>query len=134
MVEELEYNREENKNYFLLFEQELKEAGLTEKTIRRHLGNVDHYIDHYTGYLKASPMEKSLEESYLMDFFFYYTMYKDLDVSAERIKSLIASLNKFYKCMLKHGYITQEQFDVYKEYISLSKEDMLSDAEERKRI
>lgn len=47
--------KEKNRSYLAIFEKDLMEAGLTRKTITKHLSNVDFYINDYL--LRESPLE-----------------------------------------------------------------------------
>lgn len=102
--------REQNDNYLSIFEQDLKEANLKQKTINNHLGNVSFYINDYL--LRMGPLEMKAGcdneiDSFLGDFFIRKAMWS----TPATIKSTAASIKKFYKSMLGHGYVEKESYD-----------------------
>lgn len=58
--------QEKNEEYLDLFEMELKKSGLSEKTVLRHLRNVDFYINTYLLREEPRPME---DGTIFIDFF-----------------------------------------------------------------
>lgn len=54
--------QEKNEEYLDLFETELKKSGLSEKTVLRHLRNVDFYINTYL--LREEP--RSMEDGTML--------------------------------------------------------------------
>ena len=93
------------RNYLLLdlFKDDLIQSGLKDKTISRHLSNVEFYINEFLLYRDAYPMEEGLNmlDDYLGDFY----IRKCLWSTPGNIKSTAASIKKFYKSMLAHGEI-----------------------------
>ena len=87
---------------------------LTDKTIRKHLSNVDLYINNYLNYYEVTNMEYgvSMVYSFLNDWFIRKCMWS----SVTSIKETAASIKKFYQCMSEKGYIKNE------DYIFLCKE------------
>ncbi len=53
---ELEQNRKRNEKYMGEFEQWLAEKNLSDKTIRKHLSNIDLYINDYLNYYEITKM------------------------------------------------------------------------------
>lgn len=98
-----------NEEYLWIFEQDLTAAGLAEKTITRHLRNVDFYLN--TFLLKEDPTSMadgvSCLDMFLGDFFIRKCMWS----TPGSIKSNAASIKKFYKCMADHGKIAQKDYD-----------------------
>ena len=90
--------RTENAELLELFETDL--VGLSEKTIQRHLRNVEFYINTYLLREGALSFKDGTEyiDSYLGDFFIRRCMWS----TPGSIKSTAASIKKFYKCMLDH--------------------------------
>ena len=62
-----ELQRETNKKYLTIFENDLTQAGLKEKTIKNHLFNVDLYINEYL--LRIEPLEIQHGCDYELDTF-----------------------------------------------------------------
>lgn len=105
---EVEKIKEENDKYLNLFAQELEKAGLTKKTIEKHLLNACFYINDYLLYYQP---KKMVEGCYHIDYFLSdWLIRKTLWSSSEQIKSYCASLKKFYKVMLELGYIEKKDF------------------------
>lgn len=98
-------------NYLLLdlFKEDLIQSGLKEKTISRHLSNVDFYINEYLLHYDAYPMEEGLNmiDDYLGNFFIRKCFWS----TPGNIKSTAASIKKFYKSMVDHGKIDKEDYN-----------------------
>ena len=101
--------REENETYLALFEKDLIASGLSAKTVGRHVSNASFYINDFLLYDDANPMCEGTKcvHSFFGDFFIRKCMWS----TPASIKSTAASLKKFYKCMLQHGYIDKESYD-----------------------
>lgn len=117
--------RKTNDEYLAMFREDLKKSGLKENTISRHLGNVDFYINDFLLYYDALPMESGLEEidSFLGDFFIRKCMWS----TPATIRSTAASLKKFYKSMLNHGFIKPDAYQDFCQEIKDSMNDWQSD-------
>lgn len=115
--------REENRRYLEIFAEDLK--GLSTKTIRTHLGNVDFYINVYLPREDALSMESGVD--YIDSFLGYYFIRKCMWSTPSTIKSNAASIKKFYKSMMDHGIIAKESYEhlcsVIKENIEIWQED-----------
>lgn len=116
-----ECKKVKERNYLLLdfFKDDLIQSGLKDKTIGRHLSNVDFYINEFLLYRDTYPMEEGLYmlDDYLGDFY----IRKCLWSTPANIKSTAASIKKFYKSMLTHGEIDKEG---YHDLCSLIKDSM----------
>lgn len=101
--------QEKNEEYLDLFEMELKKSGLSEKTVLRHLRNVDFYINTYLLREEPRPMEDGTRfiDFFLEDFF----IRKCLWSTPGNIKTNAASIKKFYKCMLDNKKIKKSSYD-----------------------
>lgn len=101
--------REENKQYLGLFQAELKAASLSDKTIQRHLSNVDLFINDFLLYEEPVPMKDGCGhvELFLGDFYIRKCMWS----TPGNIKTTAASLKKFYKCMADHGKVKKEEYN-----------------------
>ena len=101
--------RKKNDEYLTLFEQDLVSEGLKESTIRRHLSNVDFYINNYLLYEEPLTMEYGTGQidSFLGSFFIRKCMWS----TPGNIKSTAASIKKFYKHMLNRGIVKKEDYE-----------------------
>lgn len=101
--------RKENEKYLSLFEKDLISSGLSEKTVNRHLQNVDFYINIYLLREGPRPMEDGalFIGSFLGDFFIRKCMWS----TPGNIKTNAVSIKKFYKCMLDHKKIKESRYE-----------------------
>ena len=87
--------RETNNEYLDLFEEDLQNAGLAPKTIRKHISNVDFYINEYVLREEPRPMEDGTS---MIDMFLgYFFIRKCMWSTPGTIKSTASSIKKFYK-------------------------------------
>ena len=101
--------QEKNKLYLDLFQKDLITAGLSQKTIKQHMNNVNFYINDYL--LKEEPLEMSDGCGVMLDMFMgYFFIYKCLWSTPYTIKTTAASIKKFYKCMHAHGYVSKDSY------------------------
>ncbi len=98
----------ENQKYLNVFEKWLKEKKLSDKTIRGHLSNSDFYINDYLAYRNGETLEAGCTE--IDDFISYFFIHKCMWSSVSSIKTTVASIKKFYSCMLEKGYICDESY------------------------
>ena len=101
--------REKNQHYLDLFETDMCNHGLAESTIRRHLDNVDFYINEYLLYYGVNDMEFGCYDigGFLGDFFIRKCMWS----TPGTIKTNATSIKKFYKCMRDNGLVTTDAYD-----------------------
>ena len=106
-------NEKQNEEYLRIFENELKEKGLSAKTIREHVSNVDLLLNHYLpGYEEDYQMADGMNSLYgFFDFFIRKCMWS----TPASVKKMGASLKKFYKCMMEHGLVDKEEFKEFSE-------------------
>lgn len=100
---------QENETYLDLFETDLILSGLSEKTIYRHLKNVDFYIN--TFLLREEPRPMTDGTSYLSCFLGNFFIRKCMWSTPGNIKTNATSIKKFYKCMLDHKKIDKDSYD-----------------------
>ncbi|MDO4293516.1 MAG: hypothetical protein Q4C65_09865 [Eubacteriales bacterium] len=100
--------RTKNDEYLELFEQDLIAKEQKGITIKRHLSNVDFYIN--TFLLNEEPLTieygVSMIDSFLGEFFIRKCMWS----TPKSIKSMATSIKKFYKCMMEHGIVSKEDY------------------------
>lgn len=99
--------REENIQYLEVFAEDIK--GLSRKTIRTHLGNVDFFINEYLPREDVLSMKSGID--YIDSYLGYYFIRKCMWSTPSTIKSTAASIKKFYKSMMEHGFIERKRYD-----------------------
>lgn len=116
-----------NRELLILFENELTAAGVSDKTIRSHLENIEIFINEYLLREDAHPMEDGIEmiDMFLGDFFIRKCMWS----TPGTIKRTAASIKKFYKCMLNYNKIEKEAYDFLCQKIKDNMEEWQEDCE-----
>lgn len=107
--EECKKIQHENETYLDLFETDLFASGLSEKTVYRHLRNVDFYIN--TFLLREEPRPMTDGTIYLDFFLGDFFIRKCMWSTPGNIKTYAASIKKFYKCMLDHKKIDKNSYE-----------------------
>lgn len=97
----------------------LKASKLKDKTINKHVGNVDFYINEFLLYEDAVQAKDGASEIGM--FLGYWFIRKALWASPAQIKSNAVSLKKFYTFLFEKYQINKEDLEDLKEHI---KEDM----------
>ena len=99
--------KQENESLLEMFEKDLE--GLNQKTINRHLTNVDFYINTYLLREDAYDFTHGIWDidGYLGYFFIRKCMWS----TPGNIKSTAASIKKFYQCMLKQEMIQKADYE-----------------------
>lgn len=116
---QVEKNTKRNEKFIQEFESWLTEKGLVGKTIRKHISNVDLYLNNYLNYYDITKMEDGIHAVY--SFLSGWFIEKCLWASRTSIKETAASIKKFYQCMSEYGYVSKED---YKELCNDIKENM----------
>ena len=98
--------KKENEGYLAEFEEWLTASGLKPKTVQKHIGNVDFFINHYLHYSDAYSIQEGTE--HLDDFLGYWFIRKAMWSSPATVQQTAASLKKFYTCMAQKGHVSQE--------------------------
>lgn len=117
--------REKNQQYLDLFEQDLKAAKLSPKTISKHLDSLDLYLNLYLLREDVYAMEDGV--GMIDSFLGYFYIRKCMWSTPSSIKTTAASIKKFYKSMLQHGKIPQEDYDELCEVIKENMDDWCRD-------
>jgi len=107
--------RKDNETLLVEFEAWLKSSGLSEKTIRNHLSNIDFYINEYLLYEDATEAKDGVRSVSM--FLGYWFIKKAMWASQASIKSNAGSLKKFYTFLLGKGFIDIEDLTELKETI-----------------
>jgi hypothetical protein len=117
-----------NYEYLDIFEKDLMASGLSQKTIKKHLNNVDFYINTYL--LREEPLEMAAGCSDMIDIFLgYFFIRKCMWSTPGTIKTTAASIKKFYKCMNEHGYISKDRYEDLCDVIKVNMEIWQDDCE-----
>ena len=115
----VEENRKRNEKYIKEFEKWLNEKSLVTKTIRKHLSNVDLYINDYLNYYDITKVEEGMNCIY--SFLGGWFIQKCLWASKNSLKETTASIKKFYQYMSENNYVSVVD---YKDMCSFIKENM----------
>ena len=99
---------QQNSSYLHLFELDLH--GLAPKTIKRHLQNVDFFLNTYLLFDEANPLSMQDGVNAIDDFLGYFLEEKTYFTDSTK-RSFVTSLRKFYKSMAKHGKISAEEYN-----------------------
>ena len=99
---------QQNSSYLHLFEADLH--GFAPRTIKRHLQNMDFFLNTYLVFDEACPLTMEEGVNAIDDFLGYFLEEKTYFTDSTK-RSFVTSLRKFYKSMAKHGKITPEQYD-----------------------
>lgn len=102
--------QETNNQLLKLFAEGLEKSGLKDKTINRHLSNVDFFLNEFLIRVDALPMERGvfMLDDYLGNFFIRKCMWS----TPGNIKTTATSIKKFYKCMLDQGKISKQDYEI----------------------
>ena len=114
---EIECQRIRSSNEDLLdeFKKWLQDSGLVSKTIKKHIENIDFYINEYLLYEDATNPEDGIDEIGM--FLGYWFIKKAMWASAASITSNAASLKKFYTYLHEQGKVSGEDLGFLKERI-----------------
>lgn len=99
---------QQNSSYLHLFEADLH--GFAPRTIKRHLQNMDFFLNTYLVFDEACPLTMEEGVNAIDDFLGYFLEEKTYFTDSTK-RSFVTSLRKFYKSMAKYGKITPEQYD-----------------------
>ena len=97
------------------FKRWLADKGLAKKTIRRHVENIDFYINDFLLYEDAVPASEGASSASM--FLGYWFIRKAAWAGPSEIRQNAASLKKFYTFMQEHGKISADDLEELKETI-----------------
>ncbi len=110
------------------FIEKLLNDGLSKKTIKTHLNNVDLFVNHYLAYYWDDEINKldivDLMEA-IEEYFSYWYIRKILFSSVSNMKSSITSIKKFFKFLLEINYIDKFTYDLLIDTIKDEKDEWL---------
>ena len=107
--------RRANQKILTDFENWLESSGLSQKTIKNHLVNIDFYINEYLLYEDAVEAKDGADS--VSDFLGYWFIKKAMWASQSSIKANASSLKKFYTFLLEKGLIELDDLQELKETI-----------------
>ena len=119
LEKKIEENKKRNKKFMKEFEEYLKEKNLKDKTIKKHLSNVDLFINDYLNYYDIETPEEGINSVY--SFLSGWFIEKCMWATVYTTKETAASIKKFYAYMSEKGYVKKE---VYKELCEELKDSM----------
>lgn len=107
--------RKQNEALLNEFASWLRKSNLKDKTIDKHLENIEFYINEYLLYEDPTEAKDGVYGASM--FLGYWFIKKAMWASPAQIKSNAASLKKFYTFMLEKGLIDKEDLEDLKETI-----------------
>lgn len=113
---------DENEKHLMGFVRWLENKGLSQKTIKTHVTNVEFYINDYLGYdlLDVSHGCRKID-SFLGNWFIRKAAWS----SCAHIKSFASSFKKFYAYLLEKNVVSNEDYDDLCEIIKEHMQDWL---------
>lgn len=105
------------------FQEDMEARKLTQKTVNKHISNVDFYINDFLLYEEPQQPEEGVNQ--LNYFFGYWFIRKAMWASATSIKETITSLKKFYGFLGEKERIKPEEYIDMLQEIKESKEEWL---------
>lgn len=120
-------NQTRNKKFIKEFEEWLKEKSLSDKTIKKHISNVDIFINDYLNYYDIETAEEGITSvySFLNGWFIEKCMWS----TPYTIKEEAASIKKFYAYMSEKGYVEKEDYKFLCEELKDSMDEILDTLE-----
>jgi site-specific recombinase XerD len=112
--------KKENEAILSSFSKHLSDNGLKEKTVKKHIDNVDFYINYYLLYEDFVTPAKGI--SLLDEFFTYFFPRKAMWACESTTKESIASLKKFYSFLRVSGLVEETSYKRLLEEIKEEKE------------
>lgn len=101
-------NQTRNKKFIKEFEEWLKEKSLSDKTIKKHISNVDIFINDYLNYYDIETVEEGINSVY--SFLNGWFIEKCMWATPYTTKEEAASIKKFYAYMSEKGYVEKEDY------------------------
>ena len=126
-IKKIEENKKRNEKYIKEFEEWLNSKGLVKKTIRKHLQNIDFYINNYLTYYDIVKVEEGIDEVHL--FLNCWFIEKCLWASKNSIKENATSIKKFYQFMSENNYVKKEDYEFLCNDIKENMDEYLSQIE-----
>ena len=123
LEKKIEENKKRNKKFMKEFEEYLKEKNLKYKTIKKHLSNVDLFINDYLNYYDIETPEEGINSVY--SFLSGWFIEKCMWATVYTTKETAASIKKFYAYMSEKGYVKKEDYKELCEELKDSMDEIL---------
>lgn len=123
LEKKIEENKKRNKKFMKEFEEYLKEKNLKDKTIKKHLSNVDLFINDYLNYYDIETTEEGINSVY--SFLSGWFIEKCMWATVYTTKETAASIKKFYAYMSEKGYVEKEDYKELCEELKDSMDEIL---------
>lgn len=123
----IEENKKRNKKFIKEFEEWLKEKSLSDKTIKKHISNVDIFINDYLNYYDVETAEEGINSVY--SFLSGWFIEKCMWATPYTTKEEAASIKKFYAYMSEKGYVEKEDYKFLCEELKDSMDEILDTLE-----
>ena len=123
LEKKIEENKKRNKKFMKEFEEYLKEKNLKDKTIKKHLSNVDLFINDYLNYYDIETPEEGINSVY--SFLSGWFIEKCMRATVYTTKETAASIKKFYAYMSEKGYVEKEDYKELCEELKDSMDEIL---------
>ena len=120
-------NQTRNKKFIKEFEEWLKEKSLSDKTIKKHISNVDIFINDYLNYYDIETAEEGITSVY--SFLNGWFIEKCMWATPYTTKEEAASIKKFYAYMSEKGYVEKEDYKFLCEELKDSMDEILDTLE-----
>lgn len=120
-------NQTRNKKFMKEFEEWLKEKSLSDKTIKKHISNVDIFINDYLNYYDIETAEEGITSVY--SFLNGWFIEKCMWATPYTTKEEAASIKKFYAYMSEKGYVEKEDYKFLCEELKDSMDEILDTLE-----
>ena len=120
-------NQTRNKKFIKEFEEWLKEKSLSDKTIKKHISNVDIFINDYLNYYDIETAEEGITSVY--SFLNGWFIEKCMWATPYTTKEEAASIKKFYAYMSEKGYVDKEDYKFLCEELKDSMDEILDTLE-----
>ena len=120
-------NQTRNKKSIKEFEEWLKEKSLSDKTIKKHISNVDIFINDYLNYYDIETAEEGINSVY--SFLSGWFIEKCMWATPYTTKEEAASIKKFYAYMSEKGYVEKEDYKFLCEELKDSMDEILDTLE-----
>lgn len=123
LEKKIEENKKRNKKFMKEFEEYLKEKNLKDKTIKKHLSNVDLFINDHLNYYDIETPEEGINSVY--SFLSGWFIEKCMWATVYTTKETAASIKKFYAYMSEKGYVKKEDYKELCEELKDSMDEIL---------
>ena len=121
MVSNMKNDVERNSIILGQFENDLKKNGLSTKTIKSHMGNLDFFCT-YLSYYELSRSLDEMDSGDVSDFLSDFFPRKAMWASPAYVKSYISTFKKFFRFSLEFNYIPLDEYNYLLTLIEEDKE------------